>query len=902
MKTNLFVALLIISSLRSASADTFTVTNTNANGAGSLVQAVADANAHPNIDVDTPDMIEFDVPASDPNRNPVTGVFTVTPVFPALAPIIDPVIIDGYTQGSNTGTTSDDAKPNTLAVGNNAVLLIELNATSTGGVAGVEFRAGSEGSTVRGLIINRCNGCKGVALGAGKIKVLGNFLGTDSTGSVAMGNQWGVNANGNGGNQIGSPAVADRNLISGNTLGIALTNSDSETNTVQNNYIGVNATGNTALPNETGISLGGVFGGGTSGATVIGGSTGTPGREAGNVISGNTFDGLSFSVSGSAALGPVTIQGNLIGLGVDGTTDVGNGIGINDVTDFAAILGATLIGGPSAATRNIISGNNGGISYASTNTTVQGNYIGTDVSGTLDRGNATLGFEIIGDHRSSGFPSATNITIGGTVAGAGNLISGNDSGGIWIRNGYATIQGNKIGTQIDGVSALGNSGEGVRVFNVVGDPVLQVAVGGMADGAGNVIANNAVGVSVEASTVTVLRNSIFNNGPSAAGSQFGLGIDIGGGPGVTPNDPMDVDTGPNGYQNFPVLTSVNVSGDTAEILGSLDSAPSTTYRVEFFGNEILDPTNFGEGKTFLGASDVTTDASGQATFDVSFPALPGALRVTSTATDPAGKTSEFSASIGQLQNISTRLRVLTGDNVLIGGFILLGPDPKQVLIRGIGPSLGAFGVPGALADPTLELHAGDGTLLATNDNWKSDDQAEIEATMLQPTNDLESAILATLPADGAGYTAIVKGKNGTTGVGLVEAYDLDATANSKLANISTRGFVDIGDNVMIGGFILGGGSAQVIVRAIGPSLTSFGVAGALQDPTLELHDGFGTLIVSNDDWKESQQAEIEATGLQPTNDFESAIVMTLLPAPYTAIVRGKNDTTGVALVEVYNLN
>ena len=278
MKTNLFVALLIISTLRSASADTFTVTNTNANGAGSLVQAVADANAHPNIDVDTPDMIEFDVPASDPNRNPVTGVFTVTPVFPALAPIIDPVIIDGYTQGSNTGTTSDDAKPNTLAVGNNAVLLIELNATSTGGVAGVEFRAGSEGSTVRGLIINRCNGCKGVALGAGKIKVLGNFLGTDSTGSVAMGNQWGVNANGNGGNQIGSPAVADRNLISGNTLGIALTNFDSETNTVQNNYIGVNATGNTALPNETGISLGGVFGGGTSGPPL---SAARPARPGG---------------------------------------------------------------------------------------------------------------------------------------------------------------------------------------------------------------------------------------------------------------------------------------------------------------------------------------------------------------------------------------------------------------------------------------------------------------------------------------------------------------------------------------------------------------------------------------------------------------------------------------------
>ena len=896
MKRNQLVAFLAICSIGTAAADTFTVKNTNPTGSDSLVQAVADANAHPNIDVNTPDMIAFDIPVSDPNRNPVTGVFTITP---ALAPIIDPVIIDGYTQGSSTTTTSDDAKPNTLAVGNNAVLLIELNAAS--GVPGVEFRAGSEGSTVRGLIINRCIGCKAVALGAGKIKVFGNFLGTDSTGTIAMGNQWGVNANGNGGNQIGSPAAADRNLISGNTFGISLTNFDSETNTVQNNYIGVNATGNTALPNETGISLGGAFGGGTSGPTIIGGSTAIPGQGAGNVISGNTFDGVSFSVAGSAALGPVTIQGNLIGLGVDGTTDVGNGIGINEVTDFAAILGATLIGGPSATMRNIISGNNGGISYASTNTTVQGNYIGTDVSGTLDRGNATLGFEIIGDHRSSGFPSATDITIGGTVAGAGNLISGNDLGGIWIRNGYATIQGNNIGTQIDGVSALGNSGEGVRVFNVVGDPVLQVAVGGLADGAGNVITNNAVGVSVEASTVTILRNSIFNNGPTDAGSQFGLGIDIGGG-GVTPNDAGDVDTGPNGYQNYPVLTSVSLGSGDADILGTLDSLASTTYRVEFFGNDAIDPSNYGEGKTFLGSTDVMTDSSGHAAFNVSVPALPGALRVTSTATDPSGNTSEFSTSIGQLLNISTRLRVLTGDNVLIGGFIVVGDDLKKVLVRGIGPSLGSFGVADPLGDPTLELRASDGSLLASNDDWKSDQQAEIEATTIPPGNDLESAIVATLPAGAAGYTAILRGKNSTTGVGLVEAYDLDTAANSKLANISTRGFVETADNVLIGGFILSGGSAKVIARAIGPSLTGLGVAGALQDPTLELHDGVGTLVSSNDNWKTDQQTEIEATTIPPGNDLESAIVATLMPGNYTAIVRGKNDTTGVGLVEIFNLN
>ncbi len=203
----------------------------------------------------------------------------------------------------------------------------------------------------------------------------------------------------------------------------------------------------------------------------------------------------------------MTIQGNLIGLGVDGTTPVFNQIGINYEAEFTATLGATLIGGTSATMRNVISSNNGGIQYAAANTTLQGNYIGTDVSGTLDRGNAAYGIEIVGDHRSSAFPEETNITIGGTAAGAGNLISGNDAGGVSIRNGYATIQGNKIGTQVDGVSPLGNGGEGVRVFNVLVDPVLQVAVGGMADVAGNTIAYNGVGVSVEASTVTVLRNS-----------------------------------------------------------------------------------------------------------------------------------------------------------------------------------------------------------------------------------------------------------------------------------------------------------------------------------------------------------------------------------------------------------
>jgi hypothetical protein len=274
--------------------------------------------------------------------------------------------------------------------------------------------------------------------------------------------------------------------------------------------------------------------------------------------------------------------------------------------------------------------------------------------------------------------------------------------------------------------------------------------------------------------------------------------------------------------------------------------------------------------------------------------------------DPDGATHAFLAKpISQLPgpaiNISTRLNVGTGDNVMIGGFIIRGNEPKKVIIRGIGPSLTAFGVQGALADPVLELHDGSGTIIATNDNWKDTQQADIQASGRAPSDDLESAIIATLVP--GSYTAIVSGKNSTTGVGLVEGYDLQTSSDSILFNISTRGFVGIDDNVMIGGFVIGnnGGSANILVRAIGPSLTNFGVANAMQDPTLELHDGSGAIIASNDNWKDTQQTEIQATGLAPTDDAESAILASLAPGNYTAIVRGKNSTTGVALVEGYHL-
>ena len=250
-------------------------------------------------------------------------------------------------------------------------------------------------------------------------------------------------------------------------------------------------------------------------------------------------------------------------------------------------------------------------------------------------------------------------------------------------------------------------------------------------------------------------------------------------------------------------------------------------------------------------------------------------------------------------NISTRLRVETGNNVLIGGFIIAGTQPKKVIVRAIGPSLSSF-FPGVLADPVLELRDASGGLIRSNDNWRSDQQAEILATGIPPSNDLESAIMVTLPANGSAYTATVRGVNNGTGIGVVEAYDLDRTVDSKLANISTRGLVQTGDNVLIGGLIvLGPNPLRVIVRAIGPSLP---VPGALGNPTLELHDGNGALIASNDNWRTDQEAEIIATTIPPSNDLESAIVRNLTPGSYTAIVRGVAGTTGVALVEAYGLN
>jgi hypothetical protein len=223
-------------------------------------------------------------------------------------------------------------------------------------------------------------------------------------------------------------------------------------------------------------------------------------------------------------------------------------------------------------------------------------------------------------------------------------------------------------------------------------------------------------------------------------------------------------------------------------------------------------------------------------------------------------------------------------------------------VRALGPTLSRFGVPGVLQNPTLELHNAAGALISFNDNWgDAPNKQQLIDAHLAPPNAAEPAILATL--DPGNYTAIVRGVNNTTGVALVEGYDIDAGTSSQLGNISTRGLVQTGDKVMIAGVIVGGsGSQKVIARALGPTLSKFGVPNALANPMLELRDINGNLIQSNDNWRSTQQAEIIATGLAPPNDAESAIVATLAPSNYTMIVRGVNSTTGVALVEVYRMD
>jgi hypothetical protein len=279
-----------------------------------------------------------------------------------------------------------------------------------------------------------------------------------------------------------------------------------------------------------------------------------------------------------------------------------------------------------------------------------------------------------------------------------------------------------------------------------------------------------------------------------------------------------------------------------------------------------------------------------------------------TAYDTAGAESDFSTEVSYtvpgevtafLANVSSRAFVQTGDLAMIGGFIITGDAPKQVALRAIGPSLANAGVSQVLLDPNLEVVDSSGIVIGSNDDWRNGG-GDLISYGLDPADDRESGLITTLP--GGAYSVVVRGKDATVGVALVEIYDLDP-GSGRIANISTRARVELDDGAMIGGFILGGTvPSQVIVRALGPSLASAGVADPLLDPTLELYDVNGSLIFTNDNWRSDQESQIIDTALPPSDDREAAIVATLLPGAYSAVIRGVNNATGVALFEVYDLN
>jgi hypothetical protein len=247
------------------------------------------------------------------------------------------------------------------------------------------------------------------------------------------------------------------------------------------------------------------------------------------------------------------------------------------------------------------------------------------------------------------------------------------------------------------------------------------------------------------------------------------------------------------------------------------------------------------------------------------------------------------------------MRVQAGDNVLIAGFIVQGTENKRILVRGVGPSLATFGIADPLQDPTLNLNGSDGTLIASNDNWPQNANApEIVTSGLAPSNPNESALLLFLPP--GSYTAVLRGNGGSSGIGLLEVYDLDAVSATTVVNISTRGFVLTGDNIMIAGLIItGNNSSELVLRGIGPSLSDVGVPSVLANPLLELHDGNGALIRANNDWRESQEVVLQRIGLAPTNNLESAILIFVPPGNYTAVLKDADNGTGNGLVEVYNI-
>jgi uncharacterized repeat protein (TIGR01451 family) len=364
------------------------------------------------------------------------------------------------------------------------------------------------------------------------------------------------------------------------------------------------------------------------------------------------------------------------------------------------------------------------------------------------------------------------------------------------------------------------------------------------------------------------------------------------------------------------ISTVNVAGNGQYDSGPFVPSAGGTYRFvaiyegdtnnKRVGTDCNDPNESVLVTAPTPTPSPTPTATATATATPTTTATPTATATSTPTATPSTTptaTATPTATPAQAVNLSTRLRVETGDKVMIGGFIVTGQIPKAVVLRGLGPSLAKFGLTDLLLDPVIELRGASGNLIFRNDDWKDTQRNQIEGTPFQPTDDRESVIVTTLPP--TSYTVILTGKNGTTGIGAVEVYDNNQGGDSELANMSTRGFVQTDDKVMIGGFTLGvsNGATRIAVRGLGPSLAQSGLANVLADPTLELRDANGALLVANDDWQSDpvSAAQLTANGLALPNPKESGIFTSLPGGQFTAILAGKNGGIGVGLAEIYNL-
>ncbi|HYG23028.1 MAG TPA: Calx-beta domain-containing protein [Verrucomicrobiae bacterium] len=610
--------LVVVFSASTVQAATFSVTNTNASGPGSLLQAVLDSNASAAFDT-----ISFSIAGAGPH--------TISPSA-ALPAITNSVLIDGYSQPG--------AVMNSLPDGFNAAVKISLNGTNAGAnTDGLRLQAPN--CTIRGLNIFNFRR-DGIAISAVATNgvVEGCVIGIGPNNEEWENWNSGVQISGSLYCRIGGTTPSARNVLSGNS-GSGVTISGGGWNVVEGCLIGLDPGGTVDSGNfYAGVDIA------NSASNRIGGTI----AAARNVIAGNNTYGVRLQDDGARAN---LIVGNYIGLSLNGTAAVPNGQGVN-------VSGArdTMIGGTTAAARNVISGNGGiGILVSTwvgpaTNTVIQGNYIGTDAGGSVAVANATRGISVL----------VANTWIGGIEPGAGNLISGNGNNGVDISGAAATnvvVQGNRIGTDATGTLQVRNNGHGINItsnarFN---------RVGGATPGAGNLIAfNTSAGVAVLTGTNnSILGNSIFENA--------GLGIDVDSA-GATANDAADADSGANFRQNFPVLSYGVAGPGSGSVAGSFNSKPSRTYRLEFFSSPGCNPVNgYGEGKLLFGATNITTDAAGNANFTCTFPAVVSAGDVvTATATDEFGNTSEFSACAPLVPPASVELAVTLQD----------APDPVRL--------------------------------------------------------------------------------------------------------------------------------------------------------------------------------------------------------------------------------